>query len=219
MTIHQRGRDALHGLLLVGGVDFVAGKAPAAFDRGHAGGAAAHEGVVHHLVAVGVELDAAPRQLDREGGRMADAPGRFGAHLPDAARVAQKLVAANRVAAAVDLGAAVVLLAEEEDVLVLVADGGIGGRAPAAPGGRAARAAALVPDDLAAHEEAEPFHVLDDVGVQRNVRLAADVGDVDADAAAGHEDPPRLLPRAAQQLAVLWQGEVLIVRLADRVGR
>ena len=56
---------------------------------------------------------------------MADALGRLGAHLPDAARAFQKRIAAYCVAAAVDLGPPVALFAEEEDIFVLVADGGI----------------------------------------------------------------------------------------------
>ena len=125
MRIQLRGIDALHRLLPVGGVDLVADEAAASFDGRHAGGAATHEGVVDDFAGVGVELDAAPRQLHRERGRMADALGRLGAHLPDAARAFQKRIAAYCVAAAVDLGPPVALFAEEEDIFVLVADGGI----------------------------------------------------------------------------------------------
>ena len=55
--------------------------------------------------------------------------------------------------------------------------------------------------------------------MEGDVGFAADVGDVDAGAAAGHEEAAGLLPGALQQFAVLGQGEVLVVVFADGVGR
>ena len=64
---------------------------------------------------------------------------------------------------------------------------GLPGSLVGAPGARAAGGPALLPDDLAPEQEAEPLEQVDDVAGQRPVGLAAQVGDVDGDAPAGLE--------------------------------
>src|SRR5918997_1838218 len=73
---------------------------------------------------------------------------------------------------------------------------------PHAPG--AAGALALLPDELAPEQQAEPvLEDADDVGREAAVRLAPEVGDVDGDAAARLERPHALGEHVLQQLEVL----------------
>ena len=90
-----------------------------------------------------------------------------------------------------------------------------------------AGAPGLEPHDLAPQQQAEPvLQDADDVGRQRPVGLAAQVGDVDGDAAAGLElarRTRRTRPRAARGTRCTTPGcprpELLLVLLAGEVGR
>jgi hypothetical protein len=94
-------------------------------------------------------------------------------------------------------------------------------------GARAGRTLRLHPDDLAPQQHREL--VLEDggdVAGQRSVRLAAEVGDVDAQPTARFEDPQTLREHVAQHDEVLEVGggdvagaEVGLVRLAREVRR
>ena len=100
------------------------------------------------------------------------------------------------------------------DPLGDVAEGGVGGLGERTPRAAAAGALALLPDDLAPEQQAQA--VLEDggdVGREAAVRLAAEVGDVDRDAAAGFERAGALGEHVLEQL------EVLAVRAGDAVGR
>ena len=55
--------------------------------------------------------------------------------------------------------------------------------------------------------------------MEGNIRFAPQVGDVDAGPAAGRQHPVDLPPDPAQKLQVLFQGGVLVVLLADIIGR
>ena len=80
-----------------------------------------------------------------------------------------------------------------------VSQGRVARGLPATPGGGDADGGGLVPDDLAAHEEAEVDQLLGDVGLEGEVGLAVDAGDVDADAGAGAEDAAAFGPDIAQK--------------------
>src|SRR3972149_2302289 len=112
---------------------------------------------------------------------MAHASGGGCGERPDRLRPVQKVLARNGAATAAGFASAG-LLGEDKDLFVDVAQDGIGGGAPRAPGGRTAGAAPLGPDDLAPHLETDVEHVLDEVSVQRHVGLAPEGGDVDGGA-------------------------------------
>ena len=211
-------RQALLGATAVVGGDVVADEAPSRPRCGDRGGADAHEGVQHDLSFVGVELDAAVGQLHGEGRRVADPPRRLGGEGPDALRVLQELDVRDGGLPSGQPGAAVGLLAEDQDVLVGVPQGGVGGGAPAAPCGGGGGGGALVPDDFASHEKTHVGCVLCHVQVQGNVGPPAQVGDVDAQTAARHQDPVGLRHHPLEQAPVVREGEVLVVLLADVVG-
>ena len=142
---------------------------------------------------------------------------------PDAALVGEALATALLGAACPPEAA----LAGHDDALGHVAQHGIGGRPEGAPGARAAGPFTFLPDDLAAGQQVQV--VLEDghdVGGQAAVRLAAEVGHVDRDAAARLEHPLALGEDVAQQRQVLHVGarhtlavELLLVLLAGEVGR
>ena len=62
------------------------------------------------------------------------------------------------------------------------------------------------------------MQVFDDVAVHGEVRAAAQVGDVEADPAAGHEDAVDLAHDPVEKGPVFVQGKVVVVFLADVVG-
>ncbi len=118
-------------------------------------------------------------------------------------------------------------LARDHHTLGEVAEHGVGRAAERAPRARSARALPLLPDDLATEEHAEA--VLEDrdhVGRQRAIRLAAEVRDVDRDAAAGLELACALGEHLGEHLEVLEVRaghalalELLLVVLAREVRR
>ena len=124
-------------------------------------------------------------------------------------------------------GAVEPALAGDDHTLGEVAEHGVGRAAERAPRARSARALALLPDDLAAEQQAEA--VLEDrdhVGRQPAIRLAAEVGDVDRDAAAGLELAHALGEHLGEHLEVLEVRaghalalELLLVLLAGEVRR
>ena len=90
------------------------------------------------------------------------------------------------------------------DPLGEVAQGGVARPLVRAPGAAAARAAGLLPDDLAPQQQPEAIlQDGDDVGRQRAVGLATEVGDVDRDAPAGLERADALGEDRLQHLQVL----------------
>ena len=86
------GGDPLAGRLGVGLVGVVAEVVAAGAHGRHGGGARAHERVEHDVALVGVELDQALRELDRERRRVADAGGALGRQLPHVERGVHELV-------------------------------------------------------------------------------------------------------------------------------
>ena len=117
--------------------------------------------------------------------------------------------------------------ARDHHTLGEIAQHGVRRAAKRSPRTRAARALALLPDDLAA--EQQPESVLqdrDDVGREAAIGLAPEVGDVDRDAAAGLELANALGEHVVQQLEVLdvrarhpFLLELLLVVLAGEVRR
>ena len=118
-------------------------------------------------------------------------------------------------------------LRRDDHALGDVAKHRVGRAAEGAPCTRAGAALALLPDDLAAKEQLQPvLQDVDDVGAERSVGLAAEVGDVHRDAAAGLEHPHALGEDGLEHLEVLDVGgghlvalDVALVVLADEVGR
>ncbi len=166
---------------------------------------------------------------------MPDSPRALGRDLPHVererhevlsgqCRVVRQALDASRLRRA---GAVEPALAGDHHTLGEVAEHGVGGAAERAPRARAARALSLLPDDLAAEEQAEP--VLEDrdhVGRQRAIGLAAEVRDVDRDAAAGLELARALGEHLGEHLEVLevraghaLSLELLLVVLAREVRR
>ena len=99
-------------------------------------------------------------------------------------------------------------VAGDDDPFGRVAQRGVGRRRVRAPRARAVHAVALHPDDLPAEQQAEV--VLEDardVAGEAAIRLAAEVGDVDGDAATGLEHAHALGEDVAQH------DEVVDVRL------
>ena len=118
-------------------------------------------------------------------------------------------------------------LAGDDHPLGDVAQHRVGGAAERAPRARAAGALALLPDQLAAQQQPEVvLEDADDVGRQAAVRLAAEVGDVDGDAAARLELADALGEHVGEHLEVLEVRrrhavalELLLVLLAGEVRR
>jgi len=92
-------------------------------------------------------------------------------------------------------------------------------REPTAPGGRLGDVVTLVPDDLPPHQKAHLRHALDDKGVQGDIWLSPQVGDIDAGPASRDQHTVNLPPDPVQEIQVFIQGVVLIVFLANIVGR
>ena len=181
--------------------------------------AGAHEWVKHHISGKGVQLDQPARQFHRERRRVPDFAGRLGRKLPDAFAVFQEFLAGDGGWPGGRVGAFEGIFGKDQDIFVRVAQRRVGGRHPTAPGGGWAGAGGFIPDDLAAHQETQRQHILQDVRVQRDVRLAPQVGDVDAGPAARGQDAAHLAPDAAQKGQVLVQAEVFVIGLADVIGR
>jgi hypothetical protein len=59
---------------------------------GHRGSSRSHEGIEDGVVLVGVKIDEAPRQFDRERSRMAHATGTLWGYLPKVGGGLEKLV-------------------------------------------------------------------------------------------------------------------------------
>ena len=124
-------------------------------------------------------------------------------------------------------GAVEAALAGDDHPLGEVAQHRVGRLLERPPGAVAARAAGLAPDDLAAQEQAEVvLEDADDVGRERAVRLAAEVGDVDRDAPARLELGDALGEDVLEHREVLEVGgrdvalaERLLVGLAGEVRR
>jgi len=75
-----------------------------------------------------------------------------------------------------------------------------------------------VPDDLATHEKADFRHILDDVGMKRNIGFAAQIGNVDAGPAPRHQDAVDLLPDPLEKFEILFQGKVFVIVFAHVIG-
>ena len=124
-------------------------------------------------------------------------------------------------------GAVEAALAGDHDALGEVAQHGVGRRLEGAPRAVGAGAARLPPDHLAAEQEAEAvLQDADHVGGQRAVGLAAEVGDVDRDAAARLELLDALGEHVLEHREVLDVGggdvalaELGLVGLAGEVRR
>ena len=93
----------------------------------------------------------------------------------------------------------------------------IGRAGKAAPGSTDASAGTLVPDDLATHQ---PVHALvtshtqelsRDQRIERQVRFAVSVSDVDAQPAAGCQHPVTLAPDFVQKPEIVLQRQVIAV--------
>ena len=118
-------------------------------------------------------------------------------------------------------------LAGDDHPLGEVAQHRVRGVAERSPRARPAGAGALLPHDLAAQQEMQPvLQDVDHVGGQAAVRLAAEVGDVDRDPAAGLEHAHAFGEHVVQQLEVLEVRarhavalELLLVLLAGEVRR
>ena len=100
-----------------------------------------------------------------------------------------------------------------------VPQGWVCGRRPTAPGGGGTSAGTLVPDDFSPHEEAQVQKVFYDVAVQGEVGPAAQVGDVEAEAATGHQSAVYLSHDPAEEIPVVFESQVLVIVFADVVGR
>ena len=124
-------------------------------------------------------------------------------------------------------GAIEAALAGDDHSLADVAEHRVGRAAERSPCARAGGALALLPDQLAAQQQAEVvLEDADHVGRQAAVGLAAEVGDVDGDASAGLEGAHALGEHVGQHLEVLEvRGrdalalELLLVLLAGEVRR
>ncbi len=201
----------------------------------HRRGARADEGIEHDVALVGVEVDEALRQLHREGRGVPDLGRPLGCQLPHVERGRHELVgrgggAMGQAFALPRLlrpGAVEATLAGDDHPLGEVAQGGIARLLVRAPGAAAARTTCLLPDDLASQEQ--PEAVLqdgDDVGGERPVGLAAEVGHVDSDASSRFEDADALGEDGFEHLQVLevaaWYvafTQLGLIGLAGVVGR
>ena len=96
-----------------------------------------------------------------------------------------------------------------------VAESRVRRRHPAAPGGRYPGASRLVPDDLAPHVEPYQRRLLDHVCVQRNVRLATQICDVDKSATPIDKDPVGFAHHVADQRHELVVRQVVVIILAN----
>ena len=124
-------------------------------------------------------------------------------------------------------GAVEAALAGHDHPLGDVAQHGVGRAAERPPRARAARPLALLPDQLAAQQQAEVvLQDADHVGRQAAVGLAPEVGDVDSDATAGFELAHALGEHVGEHLQVLEVRrrhalalELFLVDLAGEVRR
>ncbi len=94
----------------------------------------------------------------------------------------------------------------------------IAGGKPGPPGCGGAGAGGFVPDDLTAHQEAYFQHLVDDVTVQGDIGLAAQVGYIDARPSTRHQHPVSLLPDSEEQVKVVFQTKVFIIIFLGVIG-
>ena len=197
----------------VGRVEVVADVTAVAPRRGDERGARAHERIEHEIVLVGVEVDQAPGQLDRERRRDATTRRALSGSMSHTSSVAAMNSSASIVFSdgrprALAIGAAQraveAALARDDDALGGVAQHRVRRRCgtiptrscrprlrPCARRPRRAAAAELVLEDV------------DDVGREAAVRLAAEVRDVHRDAPARLELARALGEHVGEHLEVL----------------
>ena len=149
---------------------------------------------------------------------MPDLAGRFGRYGPDRLVVFHKLVPGDGAFPFSGVLALEGVLAEHQDVFVHIPQGGVARRLPRTPGRGGTCAGGLVPDDLAAHQQAQAERLFNDQGMQGYVRFAPQVGNVDAHAPARHQAAQALPPDPLQKSQVVLQRQVLVVFLAHVVG-
>lgn len=130
---------------------------------------------------------------------------RFSGEIPDGFVVFQEFIAADGVLPFGRVLALEGIFAEDQEVLVHVPQGGVACRLPRAPSRGRGSAGGLVPDDLAAHQEAETDGLLGDESVQRDIRFAAQVCHVDAHPPAGDQDALGFFPDTLEEGQVLVQ--------------
>ena len=167
--------------------------APPGAGRGDHGRPAAHERVEHEVALVGVEADELLGELHRERRGVPHAPGALGRDRPHVEREGQEVVGDEaalvgqpaRGPPARRLRPVEAALAGHHHALGDVAQHRVRRAAERAPRAVAGRTLGFSPDDLAPQEETQVvLEDAHDIGGQRTVRLAAEVGDVDGDAPA-----------------------------------
>ena len=138
---------------------------------------------------------------------MLDAPSRLGIDLPDVEGRLHEIVGRHGGLSPLRRNPVEPALAGDDHSLGEITQHRVGGLAVAAPGDRTRGALGLLPDDLAPQQQTEiVLQDRDDVGAQRAVGLAAEIGDIDRDATAGFEDLDARPEDVVQHLEILEVG-------------
>ncbi len=95
-------RDPALGESGVVGIGLIPHVVPAALNGGHRGGPRPEKRVEHQIIGEGVKLDEPLRELDGEGGGVADPAGRLGEDVPNRDRCLEELFLGDGVGALPD---------------------------------------------------------------------------------------------------------------------
>src|SRR6266498_1381993 len=141
---------------------------------------------------------------------MPNFPGRFGWKFPDRFRKFEELLLRNGTDPPIHLIAAKASLRKDKDIFVRIAQRWVGRRLPAPPRCGRARRRSFIPDDLAAHQEAELSHLLGDQTIQGDIRFASQVCNVDTGAPSRDEHTIDFAPNVSEKSKIFLKRQILI---------